>query len=202
MHYGTKTKRFLTGQYTSAEKLTQFNIYISDWVKENLPDSENYWISDVDQLIRDRWGNVIQIEYKCRMQDVPPWQRWTLHQNSGTYLLGTSYAQYRTNGVTTGFVISEATSPERVHLIRYHRPALIQFEGEGWDSQAFWNRKPISTSKAIKRLSFEGYRKYVKYSDLCKYTKQRLKLRLKEMNDFKREYGQPLLLPKFLQNVA
>lgn len=51
---------------TKTYRKTEFapDSYLLDWTSANLPDSENYFITDLDMVIRDRSGNMLILEVK------------------------------------------------------------------------------------------------------------------------------------------
>ena len=52
--------------------------YLYNWTINNLPDSKNFFITDVDMILRNRKGSLMLLEIKKRGATVPPHQRTTL----------------------------------------------------------------------------------------------------------------------------
>lgn len=111
-----------------------------------LPGAQNYFITDLDSIIRDRKGNFMLIELKYNGRDISTHQRSTLIIIDRLIRAGMK--------CTGGKVAIPGLGYDT--LVKYHGLHLLQLSGTSFkNSKIYWDRKRISQKELIGKLSFK-----------------------------------------------
>lgn len=119
------------------------------WTWDNLPGSENYWVTDIDNVHRSRKGCVYIIEIKRKGQPVKTWQKNSLGLVAGALK------------ACEGTVIEHEYLPfGSTHLKQFHGIVELIFEATWFDDgNVYWCRNGgdkilVSEQEVIDKLSF------------------------------------------------
>lgn len=120
-----------------------------DWLEftgENLPDRQDYWITDIDSVLRSRDGHLMLLELKRNGRGVSPQQRTTL-------LLLDAILKAGLKALHNRVPVPGLEHPLQVDYRGVH---LLQLSGYDFETSSFtWDRQEISKEELIRKLSFE-----------------------------------------------
>ncbi|NRB51388.1 MAG: hypothetical protein HRU41_27200 [Saprospiraceae bacterium] len=123
----------------------------AEWMRfcsENLPDRRQFWITDVDSVIRDRDGNLMLIERKMKNRAVPICQAVTLSALNELIIQGVE--------ATGGKIEVEVYSKKYQIEIKYYGLKVVQCASSSYaDGVLYVNGKEVSKQELIKLLSFQ-----------------------------------------------
>lgn len=127
--------------------------YLMDWTQTNLPNAKDFFITDVDMVIRDRDDNIMILEVKRRKGNVSVCQSTTLQ------LIAIGLKEIDGKQVQTLHYKDRARlegSQTFNHIIKYHGIHFLQFENTTFeDGKVYFNRREISERELIEILSFK-----------------------------------------------
>lgn len=118
--------------------------YLYDFFYQNLPDGFQYFVTDLDLVIRNRAGDLMLVEVKRKNADPPIHQRVTLAILDK--LIRAGLKQFPGGRIPVdGWTVN----------VSYHGCHLLQFENTtAEDGRVYWDREEVNFSQLIDRLSF------------------------------------------------
>lgn len=123
----------------------------AEWMRfcsENLPDRRQFWITDVDNVIRDRDGNLMLNERKMKNRAVPICQAVTLSALNELIMKGVE--------ATGGKLEVEVYSKKYQIEVRHHGLKVIQCTSNSYANGILYvNGKEVSKQELINLLSFQ-----------------------------------------------
>ena len=121
-----------------------------EFTATHLPDAENFWITDVDTILRDRNGNMMLLELKYHGRDVTPQQRSTLLLLDQIIKAGLACLGGPVNVPGLKFPVK----------VNYQGVHLLQLSNNDFETGTIlWDRKEITKEQLIDKLSFKEKRK-------------------------------------------
>ena len=121
--------------------------YLQTWTRENLPEPENYYITDADMIIRNRNGNLMLIEVKRRNAEMRSAQR-------ATYQILDALIRSGADVNKAGLKIDCMRFPVKIKYKGFH---LLQFENTTFkDGRVFWDHCEVSEQQLTEILSFKA----------------------------------------------
>lgn len=120
--------------------------YLFEWTATNLPTANNYFITDIDMIIRSRSGQIMIVEIKRRNATVNGHQRTT-------YEILDQCLQAGIDAHKAGFVLPSMQYPVKLQYLGFH---VLQFENTTFeDGPIYWDGQQISVDQVKQILSFE-----------------------------------------------
>jgi hypothetical protein len=120
--------------------------YFQNWTRYNLPQRMDYYITDVDLVIRSREGKLMIIEIKRRNSQMNDHQRTTYELLDGLIKAGIKCSH-------SGLKIPSLKFPVKVKYYGFH---LLQFENTTFeDGRVYWNHQEVTPDQIRQILSFE-----------------------------------------------
>ncbi len=118
--------------------------YFQNWTARNLPSCKNYWISDVDAILRDRRGNIAIVEIKRYQSSITTSQ-------SITYQI----LDYALKSINKTLVPVSIHGGAMQIPVKYKGFYLVQFEKTSFeDGKVFLNYRESSEKEIIELFSF------------------------------------------------
>ena len=139
--------------YPATKALEHYDADFFNWTMGKLGDCFDFWIQDIDGLVRDRKGNILLLEIKRRDYTPKPYQERNMALldeiiKAGIDQLG-GQVQITVNG------------KKETHTIHYHGFKLLQLSGETFNDSNFTvDGKPINAEDLVKLLRFENLTNY------------------------------------------
>lgn len=134
------------------------DLAFKQFTSENLPSGKDgFYITDIDGVIRDKKGNLMLIEKKCRNQKSSTCQNITLQVLN--YLLELGYR------ACSGKVPISIDGQAKIIPIHYHGTHLLQLSHNDFEDSIFkFDGRLVSRSELIDIMSFKSfnYPNYVK----------------------------------------
>jgi len=119
--------------------------YLQDFFHQNLPHGYNYFVTDLDLVIRTREGKIMIVEVKRKCADVPTHQRITLAIIDK--LIRAGLEKYADGKISIGEWTVNVSSYAGCHLLQFENTTAE-------DGRIYWDGHEITVSELVDRLSF------------------------------------------------
>lgn len=138
----------MIGINTKTRRRTNFvpsaDVKLSDWIRTNLPSCKDFFVTDIDFVLRSRKGCMMVIEKKCRMATIPNAQRVTLQiVHFALQLANNKKAPVKING------------KKFYQKVMFKGSYLLQFENTFFDDgKVYFDGEEVTEQELINILSF------------------------------------------------